>query len=111
MTSGFAQLRMAAVLMLPLAAGCATGDGRLVGTVTAVSPLTQTLTVRDAAGETVVSVDEHTHFWSGSGLAQIQTGDRVSLRLERQGDATRARSVEIFPAGRPRTRWIGPGGY
>ncbi len=94
-----------------LLAGCAAGGPRLVGTVTAVSPQTQTLTVRDAMGETVVRVDEATHFWSGSRLEQIQTGDRVSLQVERQGDGTRARSVEIFPAARPRTRWIGPGGY
>jgi hypothetical protein len=94
-----------------LLAGCAGGGTRLVGTVTAVSPQSQTLTVRDAAGETVVRVDEATHFWSGSRLEQIQTGDRVSLHVERQADALWARSIEIFPAARPRTRWIGPGGY
>ena len=96
---------------LLLAAGCAAGGPRLVGTVMAVSPQTQTLTVRAAGGETVVRVDESTHFWSGSGLDQIQTGDRVNLHLERQDGGLRARSIEIFPAGRPRTRWIGPGGY
>ena len=105
-------LRMGwAVVACGLAVACAATGSRLVGTVTAVSPQTQTLTVRDAAGETVVLVDEQTHFWSGSKLDQIQTGDRVSLQVERQGDATRARSIEIFPAGRPRTRFIGPGGY
>ena len=103
--------RAALAMAIFLAAGCATGSPRLAGTVTAASPQTQTLTVRDATGETVVRVDADTHFWSGSHLEQIQTGDRVSLQVERQGDATRARSIEIFPAGRPRTRWIGPGGY
>ena len=98
-------------LIVAVTAGCAAGGSRLVGTVTAVSPQAHTLTVRDAAGETVVRVDADTHFWSGGRLEQIQTGDRVSVQMERQGDATRARSVEVFPAGRPRTRWIGPGGY
>jgi len=94
-----------------LLAGCAAGSSRLAGTVTAISLQGQSLTVRAAGGETVVRVDESTHFWSGSGLDQIQTGDRVSLHLERQDGGFRARSIEVFPAGRPRTRWIGPGGY
>ncbi len=101
----------AVALAALLLAGCAAGGARLVGTVVAVSPETQTLTVRDASGETVVRVDERTHFWSGSTLEQVQTGDRASLQVERQGDAVTARSLAIFPAGRPRSRWIGPGGY
>lgn len=111
MTFGVPLGRAGAAVALLLAAGCAAGGARLVGTVTAVSPQTGTLTVRDAAGETVVRVDEATRFWSGSTLEQIQAGDRVSLQIERRADAPWARSVEIFPAGRPRTRWIGPGGY
>ncbi len=95
-----------------LLAGCAAGGVRLAGTVAAVSPQTKTLVVRATGGdETTVRVTDETHFRSGSSLDQIQTGDRVSLTLERQGDALTVRSIEIFPAGRPRTRWIGPGGY
>ena len=111
MTSGVPLRRTGAVVALLLAAGCAAAGARLVGTVTAVSPQAGTLTVRDAGGETVVRVDADTHFWSGSTLEHVQTGDRVSVQLDRRGEAPRARSVEIFPAGRPRTRWIGPGGY
>jgi len=97
---------------LALAAACASTGYHLVGTVAAVAPQTQTLVVRGNAGEeTTVRVADDTHFWSGRSLDQIQTGDRVSLTVERQGDVVTARSIEIFPAGRPRTRWIGPGGY
>jgi hypothetical protein len=95
-----------------LAAACSVTGSHLVGTVAAVSPQTQTLVVRGTGGdETAVRVTDGTHFRSGSSLDQVQTGDRVSLIVERQGDALTARSIEIFPAGRPRTRWIGPGGY
>lgn len=98
--------------LLFVAAACAATGTRLVGTVAAVSPQTQTLVVRGTAGEeTIVRVTNGTHFRSGSSLDQVQTGDRVSLTVERQGDALTVRSIEIFPAGRPRTRWIGPGGY
>ena len=102
-----------AVLGLGLAAGCGAVSGsRLIGTVAAVSPQTKTLVVRGPSGdETTVRFTEDTHFRSGSALEQIQTGDRVSLQVVREGDGVTARSVEIFPAGRPRTRWIGPGGY
>jgi hypothetical protein len=100
------------VVALGLGAACASAGSHLVGTVAAVAPQTQTLVVRGNAGEeTTVRVTEDTHFWSGRSLDQIQTGDRVSLTVERQGDVVTARSIEIFPAGRPRTRWIGPGGY
>ena len=102
----------AAALAALLLAGCAAGSARLVGTVAAVSPQTKTLVVRGTGGdETTVRVTDDTHFRSGSSLDQVQTGDRVSLTVERQGDALTVRSIEIFPAGRPRTRWIGPGGY
>ena len=94
-----------------LVAGCAASGAQLVGTVTAVSPQAQTLTVRDAAGETTVHVTGNTHFWSGNSLDQVQTGDRVSLQIERRGEAVTARSIQVFPSGRPRSRWIGPGGY
>jgi type IV pilus biogenesis protein CpaD/CtpE len=98
--------------VLALAAGCASTGSHLVGTVAAVAPQTRTLVVRGNAGEeTTVRVTDDTHFWSGRSLDQIQTGDRVSLTVEQQGDGVTARSIEIFPAGRPRTRWIGPGGY
>ncbi len=100
-----------APLTFLLIAGCAASGAQLVGTVTAVSPQTQTLTVRDAAGETTVHVTGNTHFWSGNSLDQVQAGDRASLQIERQGEAVTARSIQVFPAGRPRTRWIGPGGY
>ena len=104
---------VATLLMGGLAAACAASGARLVGTVAAVSPQTQTLVVRGTAGaETTVRVTDETHFWSGRSLEQIQTGDRVSLTLDRQGDGeVIARSIEIFPAARPRSRWIGPGGY
>ena len=101
--------RGAVALVALLLAGCAVGSARLVGTVVAVSP--GTLTVRDASGDTAVRVTDQTRFWSGASLDQIRPGDRVSVQVERQGDAVTARSLEIFPAGRPRTRWIGPGGY
>ncbi len=98
--------------LLALAAACAATGPRLVGTVAAVAPQARTLVVRGNAGEeTTVRVTDDTHFWSGRSLDQIQTGDRVSLTVERQGEVVTARSIEIFPAGRPRTRWIGPGGY
>ena len=103
---------VAVALAALLPAGCAAGGMRVVGTVAAVSLQTQSLVVRGTGGdETTVRVTNNTHFRSGSSLDQVQTGDRVSLTVERQEDALTARSIEIFPAGRPRTRWIGPGGY
>ncbi len=103
---------LAGALGLGLAAGCAAADARLVGTVVAVMPGTGTLVVgTPAGGQTAVSVTDDTHFWSGTTLEQIRTGDRVSIRVTREDDRVVARSIEIFPAGRPRTRFIGPGGY